>query len=52
MEIGQEMRAEAGSLVLVKVEAFNQVCGCLVEDLDPHEVCSPMRFLAVSQSMN
>jgi hypothetical protein len=39
-------------LALVKVQAFNQVRGGLVEDLDPHEIRSAMRFLAVPQSMN
>ena len=51
IQIAQEIGTETGLLRLVKVKSFNQVLGCLIKNLNPHEVFSEMRFLAVSQSM-
>ena len=51
IQIAQEIGAEPGLLGLVKVKSFNQVLSRLIKNLNPHEVLSEMRFLAVSQSM-
>src|ERR1043166_1598629 len=51
-EIGQEVGAEPGTLVLVKVKSFNQVLFRLIKNLQVHLVRSEIRFLASSQSLN
>ena len=52
IQIAQEAGTEPGLLSLVKVKSFNQILCRLIKNLNPPEILSDMRFLAVSQSMN
>src|SRR5206468_2876145 len=50
IEVGQKICAQTGLLILIEVKPFDQVLLRLIQDLDVHEVCSEIRFLAASQS--
>ena len=52
LESDQKIGTATGPLRFVEVKSLDQVILSLIANLDPHEVRSEIRFLAVSQSAN